>query len=53
MTSTRPKPAKAKGGKGVRKNPPGSVLPFPPVPSASKAGYTLAASTHKHREEPD
>ena len=52
MTSTRPKPAKAKGGKGVRKNPAGSVLPFPPVPSASKAGYTLAESTHKRREEP-
>lgn len=30
----------------------GSVLPFSPTPSASKAGYTLAASTHKRREQP-
>ena len=51
MTNTRPKPAKAKGGKRVRKNPAASVLPFPPVPSASKAAYTLAESTHKRREE--
>jgi arylsulfatase A-like enzyme len=29
----------------------GSVLPFPAVPSASTAGYTLAESTHKRREE--
>ena len=27
----------------------GSVLPFPPTPSASTAGYTLGESTH-HRE---
>ena len=30
----------------------GSVLPFPPTPSASKAGYTLADSTHRRRVEP-
>lgn len=30
----------------------GSVLPFPPTPSASTAGYTLAESTHKRRQEP-
>ncbi|MGH6911467.1 MAG: arylsulfatase, partial [Phenylobacterium sp.] len=30
----------------------GSVLPFPPTPSASTAGFTLAESTHKRREEP-
>ena len=29
----------------------GSVLPFPPTPSASTAGYTLAESTHHRREE--
>jgi arylsulfatase len=27
----------------------GAVLPFPPVPTASKAGYTLAESAHKRR----
>jgi arylsulfatase A-like enzyme len=31
----------------------GSVLPFPPVPSASIAGPTLATSTHKRREQPN
>jgi hypothetical protein len=31
----------------------GSVLPFPPVPSASTAGPTLATSVHKRRAEPD
>ncbi len=31
----------------------GSVLPFPPTPSASKAGPTLQESTHKRRVEPD
>lgn len=31
----------------------GSVLPFPPTPSASKAGFTLAESTHKRRRTPD
>jgi len=30
----------------------GSVLPFPPTPSASVAGRTLAESTHKRRVEP-
>jgi arylsulfatase len=30
----------------------GSVLPFPPTPSASKAGPTLQESTHKRRVEP-
>ncbi|MBP6877244.1 MAG: arylsulfatase [Phenylobacterium sp.] len=30
----------------------GRVLPFPPTPSASKAGYTLAESTHQRRQEP-
>ncbi len=30
----------------------GSVLPFPPTPSASKAGPTLQGSTHKRRVEP-
>ncbi|HME46563.1 arylsulfatase [Mycobacterium sp.] len=30
----------------------GSVLPFPPTPSASTAGYTLAESTHHRRVEP-
>jgi arylsulfatase len=29
----------------------GTVLPFPPVPTASKAGYTLAESTHKRRAQ--
>jgi arylsulfatase len=29
----------------------GSVLPFPPTPSASVPGFTLAESTHKRREE--
>ena len=31
----------------------GSVLPFPPAPSASKAGPTLQESIHKRRVEPD
>jgi len=31
----------------------GSVLPFPPTPSASKAGPTLQESIHKRRVEPD
>ena len=31
----------------------GSVLPFPPAPSASKAGPTLQESTHKRRVEPE
>ena len=31
----------------------GSVLPFPPAPSASKAGPTLQESVHKRRVEPD
>ena len=31
----------------------GSVLPFPPTPSASKVGPTLQESTHKRRVEPD
>src|SRR5437763_3321661 len=35
-----------------KKDANGAVLPFPPTPSASKAGYTLAESTHKRREEP-
>jgi arylsulfatase len=30
----------------------GSVLPFPPTPSASKAGQTLQESVHKRRVEP-
>ena len=30
----------------------GSVLPFPPTPSASKAGPTLQESTHQRRVEP-
>jgi arylsulfatase A-like enzyme len=30
----------------------GYVLPFPPTPSASKAGYTIFGSTHQRREEP-
>jgi arylsulfatase A-like enzyme len=30
----------------------GTVLPFPPAPSESKAGYTLAASTHQRRRAP-
>lgn len=30
----------------------GSVLPFPQADSASKAGYTLAESTHHRREQP-
>ena len=37
-------------------NPPptdGSVLPFPPVPTASIAGPTLQQSTHVRRAEPD
>ena len=31
----------------------GSVLPFPPSPTASKAGPTLQESVHKRRVEPD
>ena len=31
----------------------GSVLPFPPTPSASIAGPTLQASTHQRRVEPN
>jgi arylsulfatase A-like enzyme len=31
----------------------GSVLPFPPAPSASKAGPTLQESVHKRRVEPE
>ena len=31
----------------------GSVLPFPPTPSASKAGPTLQESVHQRRVEPD
>jgi arylsulfatase A-like enzyme len=31
----------------------GSVLPFPPVPSASTAGYTLQESNHTRRAEPN
>lgn len=31
----------------------GSVLPFPPTPSASTAGPTLQESVHKRRVEPD
>lgn len=31
----------------------GSVLPFPPTPSASSAGYTLAESTHHRRKDPE
>jgi len=31
----------------------GTVLPFPPTPTASKAGPTLQESTHKRRAEPD
>ena len=31
----------------------GSVLPFPPTPSASVAGPTLQESTHKRRLEPE
>lgn len=31
----------------------GSVLPFPPVPSASVAGPTLQESTHVRRAQPD
>lgn len=30
----------------------GSVLPFPPTPSASKAGPTIQESTHQRRVEP-
>ena len=31
----------------------GKVLPFPPIPTASTAGPTLAKSTHKRRPQPD
>ncbi|HSI14301.1 MAG TPA: arylsulfatase [Chthoniobacter sp.] len=31
----------------------GSVLPFPPTPSASKAGQTLQESVHRRRVEPE
>ena len=30
----------------------GSILPFPPVPTASKAGPTLQTSTHQRRAQP-
>ena len=33
------------------RSPAGEVLPFPPTPSASTAGYTLAESTHQRRVE--
>ncbi len=31
----------------------GSILPFPPAPSASTAGYTLKDSTHQRRQVPN
>jgi hypothetical protein len=40
-----------KDNQATQKKADGSVLPFPPTPSASKAGYTLAESAHKRREE--
>ena len=30
----------------------GSILPFPPTPTASTAGYTLAESSHQRRVDP-
>lgn len=35
------------------KNVNGKILPFPPIPTASVAGPTLAKSTHKRRPQPD
>ena len=44
-------------GQAQQSSPPapadGSVLPFPPVPSASVAGPTLQESTMKWRKEPE
>ena len=51
MADERQKSANLKGTKAGRNKQQGSALPFPPTPSASKAGYTLAESTHHHREE--
>src|SRR5262245_57120817 len=41
-----------KTNRSPRRKAEGSVLPFPPIPSASTAGYTIFESTHKRREEP-
>ena len=40
-------------GSGFCQATDGSVLPFPPVPSASIAGPTLQESTHVRRAQPD
>ena len=44
-------------GRAQQSSPPapadGSILPFPPVPSASVAGPTLQESTMKWRKEPE
>jgi arylsulfatase A-like enzyme len=41
------------GGAAFAQATDGTVLPFPPVPSASIAGPTLAESIHVRRAEPD
>ncbi len=43
----------ASAGSGLAQATDGSVLPFPPVPSASVAGPTLQESTHTRRAQPD
>ena len=46
-------PAQKQAGAAVSVPADGSVLPFPPVPSASVAGATLAESKHQRRAEAD
>ena len=46
-------PAQQQAGPAVAAPADGSVLPFPPVPSASIAGATLAESKHQRRAEPN
>ena len=41
------------GSRSARRPADGSVLPFPPVPSASVAGPTLQESKHQRRQEPN
>ena len=48
-----PRPAETRGQQSsTPAEADGSVLPFPPTPSASVAGPTLQESTHKRRVEP-
>ena len=47
-----PVPAPAPQSAQTDLGPAGAVLPFPPTPSASVAGLTMAESTYKKRVEP-